>query len=58
MEHWLEAERQLHRPGVRDAMEPASADFSPDPDNALKDEVDKEIDDLDQPSQQRSATSL
>jgi len=61
MEHWLEAERQLYArrgPGVvRDEMEPEPADFSPDPDNALKDRVDQTLDRLGQ-APQRSATSL
>ncbi len=62
MEHWLEAERQLYarqgRGEVRDEMELAAADFSPDPDNALKDRVDKTLDRLDQVPPRRSATSL
>jgi len=62
MEHWLEAERQLYDrrspSGIRDAMEPAAADFSPDPDNALKSRVDKMLDRVGGPAPQRSATSL
>jgi hypothetical protein len=62
MEHWLEAERQLYArrgpSGVRDAMEPELGDFSPDPDNALKDRVDKALDRLDEAPSRRSATSL
>jgi Protein of unknown function (DUF2934) len=61
LEHWLEAERQLglrHGSQVRDPMERVSADFSPDEENVLKDEVDKEIDEMDRPAAQRSATSL
>ena len=63
MEIWLEAERQLYARGpgprgVRDAMEPASGDFSPDPENALKGRVDKELEGFAAPPEQRSATSL
>src|SRR5580698_9003493 len=56
MEIWLEAERQLYarRPaprgakGVRDAIESVADDFSPDPENALKGRVDKELEGFDE----------
>jgi hypothetical protein len=64
MEHWLEAERQLYarrparRSGVRDPLESTSSEFSPDPENALKSRADEELDTMDEPPDQRSATSL
>jgi hypothetical protein len=60
VEHWLEAERQLYSNGsrVRDPMERSSADFAPDEENALKDSVDKELDQMAEPAAQRSSTSL
>jgi hypothetical protein len=61
LDHWLEAERQLYNrknPRVRGALERDPGEFAQDPENALKDRADQEIDEMDDPPAQRSATSL